>query len=130
MEAAGQRKIVAVLDDLFFLVKIMDAAKRCGAPLAVAKDEATAERLAAELPALLLIDLNVKAVDAVELIRRLRSSPRTVGVPIAGYVSHVQTDLKARALAAGADTVVARSAFSQSLGAILDRYAGPAAPGD
>ena len=41
---------------------------------------------------------------------------------IVGFVSHVQGDLKVKALDAGCDAVMPRSAFSQNLGQLLRRH--------
>lgn len=117
------RKIVAVLDDLFFTVKIMDAAKRAGLEIVFVKEEAKVWELAKELPTLILFDLNTKAVNAVDLIKQLKSQPEIKQITLLGFVSHVQVDLKKDALAAGADIVLPRSTFSTTLPSILQRYA-------
>ncbi|HEY0256793.1 MAG TPA: hypothetical protein VGC39_05060, partial [Candidatus Methylacidiphilales bacterium] len=41
---------------------------------------------------------------------------------IIGFLSHLQGDLKAKATEVGCDTVMPRSAFSQSLPNLLRRY--------
>jgi hypothetical protein len=41
---------------------------------------------------------------------------------IVGFVSHVQGDLKVKALDAGCDAVMPRSAFSQNLPQLLRRH--------
>jgi len=41
---------------------------------------------------------------------------------IVGFLSHLQGDLKLKAVEAGCDTVMPRSAFSQSLPNLLRRY--------
>jgi len=43
-------------------------------------------------------------------------------VSIIGFLSHLQGDLKMKAIEAGCDTVMPRSAFSQSLPNLLRRY--------
>ncbi len=117
------RKVVAVIDDLFFTVKIMDAAKRAGLEIVFVKEEEKAWELAQELPTLMILDLNAKTVSAVHLIQRLKSDPQTKQISLLGFVSHVQVDLKKEALAAGADIVLPRSTFSTTLPAILQRHA-------
>ena len=75
-------------------------------------------------PAAIIIDLNGTSVDALDLIGALKTDPETKGVELIGYVSHVQTDLRQAAEQKGCDIVVARSAFSQNLPAMLERYTG------
>ena len=113
------KKIVAVLDDLFFTVKIMDAAKRAGLEIVFVKDEAKVMELAQELPPMIIIDLNAKAVNSVALIRILKEQPETRNIQLLGFVSHVQVELKKEAQEAGADMVLPRSRFSTDLPAIL-----------
>src|SRR5262249_13237777 len=70
-------------------------------------------------PALILLDLNNSRFDAVEAIERLKADESSRLIPITGFLSHVQVDLKNRAEAAGCDTVMPRSEFSANLGEIL-----------
>jgi len=120
----ASQRIVAVLDDLFFTVKIMDAAKRAGIEIVFVKDEAKVLELAKRHPSLIIFDLNTKAVNSVALIQELKNDPETKDVNLLAFVSHVQVELKKEAQAAGADTVMPRSAFSANLPAILQRHAG------
>jgi CheY-like chemotaxis protein len=117
------KKVIAVLDDLFFTVKIMDAAKRAGLEVIFVKEEGRLLDLSRELPALILFDLNTKAVDAIQLIQLLKHQPETSSIELLAFVSHVQVDLKQRAIDAGADLVLPRSTFSTRLPSILERHA-------
>lgn len=116
------RKVLAVLDDLFFTVKINESAKRSGLPVEFVKSEADVMAKVHEPPALIIIDLNCRAIDPLDLIRKLKAGAHTKGISLIGYVSHVQGDLKQQAQEAGCDMVLARSAFSQNLPQILKRH--------
>jgi CheY-like chemotaxis protein len=119
-----QTTVIAVLDDLFFQVKIADAAKRAGMELAVVKTEEALMQRLEHKPALLIVDLNCRSIDTVQLVAALKAGPHRE-LPVVGYVSHVQTDLIELARNAGCDTVIARSAFSSNLPQILLRYSPP-----
>ena len=119
----GKKKIVAVLSDLMFIVKIQEAAKRAGLEVVFVKSLETAIAQAKDNPAVMIVDLNTTALDALEFISTLKNNSETSKVSLLGYVSHVQGDLKQAAQEKGCDTVIARSAFSQNLPAILRRYA-------
>src|SRR5947209_16256834 len=119
----SNRRIVAVLSDLMFTVKIQDAAKRAGLDVTFVKSQEDALAQARSLPAVMILDLNTTAVDALELIGKLKSDAETSSVNLLGYVSHVQADLKQAAHEKGCDMVIARSAFSQNLPTMLRRYA-------
>ena len=69
----------------------------------------------------MILDLN-GTLDALELIGTLKSEAEMSQIELVGYVSHVQTDVRKAALDKGCDLVVARSAFSQNLPSILNRY--------
>jgi CheY-like chemotaxis protein len=119
----GNKKVVAVLSDLMFIVKIQEAAKRAGLSVVFVKSLEAAMAQAKDHPAVMIVDLNTTALDALEFISKLKSDSETRQVNLLGYVSHVQGDLKQAAQDKGCDTVIARSAFSQNLPTILRRYA-------
>ncbi len=117
------QKIVAVMNDLFFQVKIMDAARKLGLTVEFLKDRETVfERMKAH-PRVIIFDLNYGAADPLDLIRRLKADPETRLVDTIGFISHVQTQMRLQAQESGCDLVVARSAFAQNLPAILQKYA-------
>ncbi len=119
----GNNKILAVLDDLFFTVKINESAKRAGMPITFVKSEKDALEQASQKPALIILDLNCRAVDPLELVTKLKSNEQTKPISVIAYLSHVQGELKQKAQEAGCDMVLARSAFSQNLPQILKRHA-------
>lgn len=87
------------------------------------KSEVDAIDKARTTPALMILDLNCAAIDPLRLIGALKNDEATRSVPLLGYLSHVQGELKVQAQEAGCDTVLPRSAFSQNLPQILKRYA-------
>jgi CheY-like chemotaxis protein len=118
-----RKTIVGVVSDLMFMVKIQEAAKRAGLDVAFVKSREDALAQAKLRPTVMILDLNGTSVDALELIGALKGDSETSQVDLIGYVSHVQADVKQAAQQRGCDTVMARSAFSQNLAAILKRYA-------
>jgi PleD family two-component response regulator len=120
--SAENKKVLAVLDDLFFTVKINESAKRAGLPIEFLKSEKDVLEKAKEKPSLIIIDLNFAGIHPLELIAGLKANADTKGINLLSYVSHVQGELKQQAQEAGADMVLARSAFSQNLLQILKRY--------
>jgi ActR/RegA family two-component response regulator len=108
-------RVVALMDDLFFQMKVAETAKQLGMELKVA---ATADSLLQLLqmepvPRLAIVDLNARG-GAIAAIERVRAGNSGVG-----FLSHVQTELAAQARAAGCDEVMPRSSFTQNLAAIL-----------
>lgn len=107
-----------------FTVKIQEAAKRAGLELVFVKSQAEALARAGEDPPVIILDLNYKEAEPLQLISILKGSAKTSGIPLVGYVSHVQVDLRQAAKDAGCDVVVPRSAFVQNLPELLGRFAG------
>lgn len=116
-------KVLAVVEDLFFTVKINESAKRAGVPVAFVKSQRDAldQAQAAEHPSLIILDLNFDAIDPVDLVRQFKTDPALSKIQLIGYVSHVQGELKQAAQEAGCDMVLARSAFSQNLLQLMTR---------
>jgi PleD family two-component response regulator len=119
-----QKQVLAVVNDLFFSVKLTEAAKRNGLALEFVKERKLLLEKAGDRPSLIIFDLNFEDVEPVKLIQELKSQPGTKGISLIGYLSHVQVDLKQQAQAAGCDMVMARSAFSQNLPQIFKRHSG------
>jgi len=109
-------RVVALMDDLFFQMKVAETAKQLGLELKVAASADALMDLMALAPKLVIVDLNARSqpVQAIARLRAEKGSPRVVA-----FLSHVQTELAAQARAAGCDEVMPRSAFTQNLAAIL-----------
>ena len=111
--------VAVVVDDMFFTAKINAAAAECGRRTERIKSREQLEGLAANPPALVIIDLNSDRMEPLKVIEYLKSSGELSNVPVVGFVSHVQTDLIRGAQAAGCDYVLPRSAFTQMLAQIV-----------
>jgi PleD family two-component response regulator len=119
------KKLLAAVDDLFFTVKINDAAKRAGLQVEFIKNEKDLlDKAKDERPALIIFDLNFGAIQPLKVISKLKSSSELKSISLIGYLSHVQGELKQKAHETGCDMVLARSALSQNLSQILKRHAG------
>ncbi|MBM3774502.1 MAG: response regulator [Acidobacteria bacterium] len=126
MPSRDSKRILAVVDDLFFSVKISDAAKRAGMEVEFVKSDQDLLAKATSLPApaLVILDLNFESVGPLGLIRKLKSTGELSKISLIGYLSHVQGELKQKAHESGCDMVMARSAFSQNLPQLLKRHSG------
>ena len=112
------------MSDLFFSVKLTEAAKRVGMSLEFVKDPELVMEKAKSRPQLIVFDLNFESADPLRLIGELKGDPATKGISLIGYLSHIQGELKQQAQEAGCDMVMARSAFSQNLSQIFKRHSG------
>lgn len=119
------KKILAVVEDLFFVVKINDLARRAGMEVEYVKVEKDLiDKAKEQLPSLVIFDLNSTSMKPVQAIQKLKAKAELKGVSVIGFVSHVQGELKQQAQEAGCNMVLAKSAFSTNLPQILKRHSG------
>ena len=124
IEDLANKTVLAVVSDLFFSAKINEAAKRAGVSLQYVTTEHDLLQKAQSNPALIIFDLNFDAAHPLDLIGKLKGNAALKHIRLLGYLSHVQTELKAKAEETGCDAVMPRSAFSMNLPQILQRHAG------
>lgn len=128
-------RIFCFIDDLFFLAKIQETARKLNVKVEFVKtadpilekiQEGTPEN---EKPTLVVFDLNNANIKPLTLIPKLRTKLKK-GTSIIGFVSHLDGELKMKAQEAGCDMVMPRSAFSQNLPNLLRRHGAPEEPHD
>jgi PleD family two-component response regulator len=124
MQKQEPKRVLAVVSDLFFSVKLTEAAKRAGLALEFVKESDDVLEKAKEKPSLIIFDLNFDSAQPLTLITKLKGSATTKGISLIGYLSHIQAELKQQAQEAGCDMVLARSAFSQNMPQIFKRHSG------
>jgi hypothetical protein len=121
-------RIYCFIEDMFFLAKIQETARKLGVKVEFVKGSdkdavvATLTELPEiERPKLLVFDLNNMNAKPLTLIPKFKAKLKKA-TSIVGFLNHLQGELKAKAIEAGCDTVMPRSAFSQSLPNLLRRY--------
>jgi hypothetical protein len=119
-------RIFCFIEDLFFQAKIVETSKKLGVRVEFLKgDKESVARLTdaaeADRPTLLVFDLNNLNAKPLTLIPKFKAKLKKA-TSIIGFLNHLQGDLKLKAVEAGCDTVMPRSAFSQSLPNLLRRY--------
>jgi CheY-like chemotaxis protein len=121
-------RIFAFIEDLFFLAKIQETARKLNVKVEFVKtDKDLMEKMeqnGEEKPSLIIFDLNNSSAKPLTLIPKLKSKLKK-GTSIIGFLSHVQGDLKQKAHEVGCDMVLPRSAFSQNLPQLLRRHGAP-----
>ena len=101
------------IEDLFFTAKIQETARLQGVKVAFIKpDKDIVEHLAElpehEHPSLIVFDLNNASAKPLTLIPKLKTKLKK-GTSIIGFLSHLQGDLKAKAVEAGCHSVMPRA---------------------
>lgn len=127
-DASASTRILAMVDDLFFVTKIQETARKLNVKVEFPKtDKEILDRIESngqEKPSLIIIDLNSANAKPLTTIPKLKAKLKKE-TSILGFVSHVQGDLKVKAQEAGCDAVMPRSAFSQNLPQLLRRHGAP-----
>jgi DNA-binding response OmpR family regulator len=113
-----QPQILIVCTDMIFSTKITGTAKALQKSFGVARSlERFEALLAVAAPApLVIVDMSVTVLDAVAVIRAAKAH---AGARVVAFLSHVEVEMAAAAREAGADEVMARSAFSARLPEIV-----------
>src|SRR2546427_12426264 len=107
-------RVVALMDDLFFQMKLAETAKQLGVEVKVAANGEALMRLMASDPKLVIVDLNARSqpIAAIEKLRQTRQDVRVVG-----FLSHVPRELAAQAQAGGCDEALPRFRCTQECAA-------------
>lgn len=117
--------ILALEKDLFFSVKIRDTLQHHGWMVTTARTlSAFEQRLLAEgdeKPAMVIINISTKGVDWEKAIRLARAQ----GLPVLAFGSHMDLEARTKALAAGAQKVVANSKFTRDMVTLVQRLLEP-----
>jgi DNA-binding NarL/FixJ family response regulator len=112
--------ILVAVDDFLFRSKIRTTGKQAGVELTFPKTPAELlEQARALKPALAIFDLNSATLAPIETIAAMKADPELSSIRTIGFVSHVDAARIGAARAAGADDVMARSAFAGNLADIL-----------
>jgi len=115
-----ERKVIAVVDDLFFASKIRGTAEQAGVSVTIPRTmEQAIQAGIDDAPDLVICDLHAQKIDPIGLARRLKADDRLRTIPLLGFFSHVHTQLQVDAKQAGFDQVIPRSAFTKNLISIL-----------
>jgi CheY-like chemotaxis protein len=111
--------IVAIVDDLLFGSRIRAATEAAGRRVTfVRRSDSVEDAVRGAGASLVIVDLaRSGAADAIRAVRSLEGAR----IPIVAFASHLRADLIAEARVAGADRVLARSAFVTELPTLVAR---------
>jgi CheY-like chemotaxis protein len=120
------RRVVAVVQDLFFSIRIKETLQAHGYAVVVANSARALSAALADAPtALIILDLNFRGIDPPAIIAQLKAGAASKAIPILAFGSHLDHAARDAAKAAGADRVVPNSKLAEGLPALAARYANP-----
>ena len=105
--------ILVAVNDIFFYTKVRDALLPDGYRLEKARaQQDILEKTSSSNPALVVLDMNDRTVDAFQALETLKADPRLSSIPILAYANHEEVDTWNRARALGVTKIVSRNEFS------------------
>jgi PleD family two-component response regulator len=113
MNQTNQKTILVAVNDIFFYTKVRDALLPDGYRLEKARaQQDILEKASSGNPALVVLDMNDRTVDAFQALETLKADPRLSSIPILAYANHEEVDTWNRARALGVTKIVSRNEFS------------------
>ena len=131
-EANVTIRILALEKDLFFSVKMRDTLRHHEMEVTTVRTLPAFEHHLAvsedERPVLVIVNTATQGIDWEAAIRQARAH----GLPVLAFGSHMDLEARAKALAAGAQRVVANSKFSSDMPGLVQRILSesPVTPSD
>lgn len=114
------RRVIAAVSDMIFASKIRGTAEALNVTVNFARSEDSLfDTAKADVPSLFILDLHSTRPDPFAIAARLKADEQLRDVPIVAFFSHVEVELQRRALDAGIEHVMPRSAFTKRLAEIL-----------
>ena len=110
--------LLLLISDLFFGVKVADAARALGLTPREVADASALLAAASEGAAAIIIDAQERS-DWQSVVRALKAEPATAAIPILAFGPHVDVDVSKAAVAAGVDRLVTRGKLARELPELL-----------
>jgi hypothetical protein len=114
------KTVVAHVEDLMFRAKVDAAGRNMNIAVRFLEKAGEISRVAADGPAAIFVELTPSSLPAITSAKK--SSP---GVPIVGFLAHVDKELAEEARKAGVDRVLSRAQFSENLPELLLEFTAP-----
>jgi two-component system cell cycle response regulator DivK len=109
-------KILIADDDADNREIAKDALELAGYDVVIAVDgEETLEKIAAERPDVVLLDLSMPKVDGWEVARRVRANPNLPHVPIIAFTAHALVGEELKAKSAGCDDFLTKPCVPKAI---------------
>lgn len=112
------RPLLLLIPDLFFSVKVADAAHALGYPTREVASAAALLAVASLGASGIVLDTQERS-DWQSAIRTLKADPNLASVPVLAFGSHVDVDASRAAVAVGCDRLVTRGKLSRELPELL-----------
>jgi CheY-like chemotaxis protein len=115
--------VLVLEDDLFFASRVEAGIRSNGYRARFVTDITELSEALKAAPVLILANAGSQRVPWPRMIELAQARRLRLHAAVVGYGPHVDLELRQRALEAGCDAVVARSAVANNLASLLERYA-------
>jgi chemosensory pili system protein ChpA (sensor histidine kinase/response regulator) len=122
--SAPQIPLILVVDDSITVRRVTQRLlQREGYRVALAADGLLAlERLAEELPSVVLSDIEMPRMDGFDLVRNIKADPRLASLPIITITSRIAEKHREHAMALGVDHYLGKPYSEEELLSLIRRY--------
>ena len=124
LPSAAQVPLILVVDDSITVRRVTQRLlQREGYRVALAADGLHAlERLAEELPSVVLSDIEMPRMDGFDLVRNIKADPRLASLPIITITSRIAEKHREHAMALGVDHYLGKPYSEEELLSLIRRY--------
>lgn len=74
------------------------------------------------MPAIILLDIQLKTITGIDIVKRLKSYPKTAKIPVIAVTAHAMRNDKQKFLSAGCDEYLPKPLSIDSLYKTIDEY--------
>ncbi len=115
--------VILIVDDLMFLPKLQNSLQASGYQTLTATTETDLSLALFSAPVLAVVDLFSQTYNWERLVRFIKGpGKKAAHVPVLGFGPHVDLALRGRALSAGCNAVVGRSAIVSQLPTLVEKH--------
>jgi PleD family two-component response regulator len=117
----NQKTILVAITDIFFYTKVRDALLPQGYKLEKARaQQDILEKASRTNPAVVLLDMNDRTIDAFQALETLKADPRFNAIPVLAYANHEEVDTWNKARALGVTKIVSRNEMSARANVLVE----------
>jgi PleD family two-component response regulator len=111
--ATENKAVLVVVSDIFFYTKVRDALLSRGYQLERVRtlDEVTTKSATLH-PAAMILNMNDLALDAFQVLERLKADENLKKIPVLAFANHEEVETWKRAKELGVSKIVSRNEFS------------------
>lgn len=121
MTVEEKKKIILIEKNIFFSTKIVGQLKHLGYSVDIVSNYQEVKNKAGSGISAIIIDLAARDMNVLEIIKKLKDSPRTASIPLIGFGGHKEHALLESARSSGCALVTTNSDITSDLPKLLEK---------